>query len=801
MCDINEGSKPVASEKEKENIWYNNEYVLSTIDLGCKTLGYNSLSKEDLIKTLGANCVVLDIKLSPGIGRRCKSFCIGGQLYALNKHLLPDEDIFEICVINGPSGVGLNTNPTVRINRSDVFLIDDSDLCFIKMRGMVPKKNFEQLFPKGEIFPKTNGFYLRRSLDGSLEVIELRRIQYEGEIQVSASEGSHKLWGALAKVGSKNGDCGSICVAESAYGPILLGIHMLGHSTHDHVKFLHIDRTMIDRAQEYFGKIVCASNINLGAPSQSVKLLDLHKKSEVRFVAQGLAEVYGSLSLPRACGKSMVENTIMNGYLTTQGFETKYTKPDLQSWRPWHLALTEMVNPASNFNYEILKSCRKAFSEDIKKLISKDLFVKELIVYDLETAINGQSGVTFVDKMNRNTSMGHPYNKSKRYYLLHTEPTDINPDPVTFTEEILASIKQIEINYREGKRNNCIFRASLKDEPVTFEKASEGKTRVFAGAPAAWSVVVRKYLLSSIRFMQLNQHIFECACGISCQSSEWERLFEHMTHFGKHRMVAGDFKKFDKRMCSMIILEAFEFLKDLLKHSGNFSSKDILVIDGIAYDTAFNWMNYNGTLIQFFGGNPSGHPLTVVINSIVNALYMRYCFTEITEKSPTEFKKFVRLMTYGDDNFLNVSGELSGFDHTSIQKCLSKYGIDYTMADKVSKSVPFIHIDRVTFLKRSFRFDTLLNHFVAPLEYDSIEKMLMTWTASKTISKEEQALAVLSSAHMEMFWHGKEAFDNFNKLVMDIVAHLRLEDWMTYNVFLDYEGYKQRFLKTFSENE
>jgi hypothetical protein len=163
-----------------------------------------------------------------------------------------------------------------------------------------------------------------------------------------------------------------------------------------------------------------------------------------------------------------------------------------------------------------------------------------------------------------------------------------------------------------------------------------------------------------------------------------------MTKFGTTNFVAGDYGNFDKTMLAMLIMEAFRMIRAIHEYCGC-SEEHLRIIDGIAVDTAYNFQNFNGDLIQFFGTNPSGHPLTVVINSIVNALYMRFVYAKLNPEGfiPETFKRDVILMTYGDDNFMNVREGCEWFNHTTIQKCLEDHGIKYTMADKEAESIPY----------------------------------------------------------------------------------------------------------------
>jgi len=87
---------------------------------------------------------------------------------------------------------------------------------------------------------------------------------------------------------------------------------------------------------------------------------------------------------------------------------------------------------------------------------------------------------------------------------------------------------------------------------------------------------------------------------------------------------------------------------------------------------------------------------------------------------------------------------LNGFNHTSLQKAFAEHGIKYTMADKNAESIPFIHIDEVSFLKRSFVYSVDLCAYIAPLDEKSIHKMLSVWVRSRTISSQEQMIAVMS---------------------------------------------------------
>jgi hypothetical protein len=295
--------------------------------------------------------------------------------------------------------------------------------------------------------------------------------------------------------------------------------------------------------------------------------------------------------------------------------------------------------------------------------------------------------------------------------------------------------------------------------------------------------------------LQRNTQIFEAGPGTNPQSVEWTRLYEYLTQFGEDRMVAGDYAAFDKSMPPCIILAAFDVLMENCAAAG-YESDDLKVIQGIAYDTAFPIVDFNGDLVQFFGSNPSGHPLTVIVNSIANSLYMRYSYRELNpEKECTSFKRNVALMTYGDDNVMGVSQSAEWFNHTNIQAVLASIGITYTMADKEAESIPYIHMREVSFLKRSWVFNEEIGYYMAPLEEDSIFKMLTVGVASKTLVPEVQALALVEAAQNEWFFYGREYYEQQQVKLANVVQNTGLSEWTTSKTFLSWDSLKMRFLE------
>jgi hypothetical protein len=473
----------------------------------------------------------------------------------------------------------------------------------------------------------------------------------------------------------------------------------------------------------------------------------------------------------------------MKKFFEERGYEVLFTKPVMNGYTPWRIAALDYVNPVFKLDTGILQECVEGYLADILKGLPKGS-LDTLEVYDMFTAVNGAACVAYVDSMNRQTSAGNPWKKSKKHFLEKVPPKEGTMDPVMPTPEILDRSKVIEEKYRSGRRAHPNFCAHLKDEPVTLAKAGKGKTRVFTGAPFDWSLVVRKYLLSFIRLLQNNRFVFEAGPGTIAQSSEWGDIYRYLTTFGEDRIVAGDYKSFDKRMPATIILAAFEVMYRLCELSGKYDHDDLMCIRGIATDTAFPLVDFNGDLVEFYGSNPSGHPLTVIVNSLANSLYMRYCYLCLNpQRTCEDFQERVKLMTYGDDNIMGISPEAPWFNHTTIQATLAEIDITYTMADKEAESVPYIPIDDATFLKRKWRFEKELGDYACPLDHQSIEKMLTVWVRSRTISESEQMVAVISAAVREYFFYGRETFVSKVKLLKEAVSDHGMSRYVVKSTF------------------
>lgn len=694
----------------------------------------------------------------------------------VNNHSIP-WDTFELSLRFQSAKDGVNTNCDSLVTASQIYRYPEKDLAFIQVGSVPPKKDIRDMFAKESYEARFDAEYVRRHSDGSLNRKRVRAPELRRKYEFMDSDrGVHiktAVWFAKVDTLTVNGDCGSLLAAATPLGPVLMGIHVLGGTDLSCVAISVTQEFLQSLPFTIFG--ATTPTLQVGGYSQA--LVNLDKKATIRFVEHGTATVFGSLAGFRGKMKSRVVPTFMHDVALRDGYAATTGPPVMNSWVPWRTALVEMVKPITHMDQTLLEHCADCYADEILAgLTAEDL--ASIKVYDINTAVNGCPGLAYVDKMPRNTSAGFPFRKSKKYFLEAVEPFGHYTHPVKVTPEIEAEMQKIVDTYERGELYHPVFTASLKDEPVSFKKIKAGKTRVFCGAPLPWSLVGRMYYLSLIRVIQKNRFLFEAGPGTVAQSVEWEEIYHHITFFGEDRIVAGDYVGFDKSMPPYLVLLAFRILKRLMKAAG-WSAVQIRIAEGIAFDTAYPVVDFHGDLIQFHGTNPSGHILTVILNCLANSLYCRYSYASShPNRTCYTFREHVRLFTYGDDLIMGVSVHCTWFDHTVMHTVLAQVGIGFTMADKEAESVPFINIADATFLKRSWRFDPDIGHYVCPLEHDSINKMLTMCVESRTVSPELHALAVMETALREYFWYGCYEFTYRRRLFVRWIDELGLAPYV-----------------------
>lgn len=771
-----ESSVRAFCQDEKPNVWFRETYTPAAWELGCLTKSWKTLEPQQVEERVQRQTMFASVTYTKPSGetvaRTMRILCLEGQLYVTNNHNLPAAEM-DLTVTPTIVEAGVGQQYTVRLFEKDLHRVPESDLVFFVVGCVPPRSDLSGLVCDKSFRTKSPGRLISRGEDGLPQILSVSALQFSRED--AGHLGEINCFRGTCEAMTVSGQCGSPYVGFTPVGPVLLGLHILGGKTKT-VACTHLSREDVQLAKAKLGyRDVHAGKPNLtDAQGREIEIGPLHAKSTFRYIEQGTANVYGSFQGFRAASKSKVKKTMLHDSAIDAGYVVKVGAPVMNSFMPWRLAHLDIVQQKFVIEQSRLDACVQAFSHDIIMRLSP-ADKEEMKVLDDMATVNGLPGVKFIDKMNRNTSMGFPWKHSKRQELEELGLFDIWPDAVQFKPEFYERVEKIISLYKNKTTSMPVYVEHLKDEVISLAKVDAKKTRVFSGCPADFAFVVRKYLLSTVRVIQKNRYIFECAPGTNATSLEWDEIYHYLTQHGSDRIVAGDYSKFDKRMSAQMILAAFKVLYNMLEAAG-WSDENLCVIWTMAFDVAFPVVDANGDLVQFWGSNPSGHPLTVVINSLVNSLYVRYAWS-LTGNSLDSFKEQVALMTYGDDNIMGISRSVVNFDHTVLQTQLAKIGVVYTMADKEAESVPFLNIAETSFLKRAWVYNKDVGSHVAQLEHASIEKGLLYHIPSSVVCPEQQAVDVIGNAMREYFFYGREVYNARKSLFEAWIENLNLGEY------------------------
>jgi len=492
---------------------------------------------------------------------------------------------------------------------------------------------------------------------------------------------------------------------------------------------------------------------------------EVHPRNPVHFLSQDETynfEAFGQHDVPLSKFSTSINQTpIAEKVMEAFDFDMKFGPPEKKAVRPSrHRHITGVTTKLHPANPRFVTLASSDYLEKIEKsLLQEDCSFREFVhPLSMDVAINGYPGVRGFDCINPKTSMGFPLNKPKYHFLEHGLDEEIALKSYKFQKmevvdgkkiyswELIFDPERIDIRkcvddifeaFVDGKRINAIMRCNLKDEALTYKKIAANKIRVFAGAPVDLVIVTRMITLPLINAMSNFPTIFESAVGIDATGKDWLFFKDFISQYGGDRCGDGDYSSFDTKIRPEFSLEAFKILRRILQRCGA-SDAVLKVIDGIATEIVFPIYEIDGLIIKAFGSNPSGHALTVILNGIINCLYMRYAYYQMHQKDLWAeagpniklgdiplFHEMVALMTFGDDNTFNVHEDEKLFNMISVTRELDTIGVKYTDATKETSAVPFKSVEDLSFLKRTFYKHPVIGATIGSLEWDSIIRSLI----------------------------------------------------------------------------
>ncbi|AMB17481.1 predicted replication-associated polyprotein [Delisea pulchra RNA virus] len=604
-------------------------------------------------------------------------------------------------------------------------------------------------------------------------------------------------------IANGSGMCGSVVTGRGP-SPFIVGLHLAGNQENGFGYCGKLTQGKLQDALQKLDKIPGVCRAVASSPLCTMQmgkefgpLREAHQKACVRQLDDDAKfKFFGDHSLGRSHYSSVVITSVISDKVSKiMNLDKVHGPPqDMKNKKHWMRNMEMRTDTVWGFRNDVLKRAYVDYQNQIVRAVQPLLAKQVFKIGDDENAC-GVDGVVGINAVNFKTSMGFPLSKKKELYVQDSqrERDDISALR-DVDQEVWDLVEEMESELLAGKRCNTIFRGSLKDEPT---KIGKDKVRVFQACSFAFSLLVRRYFLMLSKLVQENTESFECAVGLNCESPEWTQLMDYVLKYGKERVIAGDYKAFDSKMSPQVMLMSFKVLINLAQMSGNYDEDDLQVMRGIATEICYPICEYDGSLIEFWGSNPSGHPLTVIINGMTNSIYMRYAYFVIYPKTKDPFAKVMALITYGDDNYGSVNRRYAQFTHTRIAEEFAKVGIEYTMADKEAQSQAYVHAEQTGFLKRKPIWDDDLGEYRAPVDENSIQKMLHCHMKSKVLTENESAMEAIENAARAYFQYPREEHERRRVQLEQVIdecnlRHLRREPLPTYDERLQEYLHKYR---------
>jgi hypothetical protein len=658
------------------------------------------------------------------------------------------------------------------LSRNTSYHIPNTDLCVAFTPSGGSFANLIDNFPEGYMpdhpfammYRDREGKVSRYTGDASVGPVGVQGLSYYGGHCWDFSTVTFK------------GLCGSPMISQ-VKGPTISGIHLAGEKDSNKTAFGSLTKRELRLAVM---KLASLNSVLLsgqgGSFSKEVLGVDIvtpdvpHDKSPLNFIPNAGVELTETeLSVPQIqyLGRCPGATTFFSGVKETPISSDLAEVCDVTNqWGPpksrphyfgWQKAMSVFARPADPFSPDLVQRAVVDYERELLDIVRKHTFWQRMCPLTDTEALCGVPGKRFLDAMALSTSVGFPLTGSKRTHVVILEPTDDYPDLREMTPQFKQEVNRALSLYKQGQRVYFVAKACLKDEILPRDAE---KCRVFYGSSFVFTFLIRKYFLPLVRFIQMNPIVAECAVGINAHSDEWTQLHDFMTQFGETRVFAGDYSKYDQRMPAQMILAALRVLLDIAVLC-DYSEEDLTVMRAMAGDIVYPVIAYNGDLIALTEGTHiSGNSLTVILNSIVGSLNLR-CFYFHEYPNDSSFRKYVSMITYGDDNKGSVSRWRSRFNIEAYSKFLDTYGQVYTMPDKKAKLRPYMRDSEAEFLKRKTVYHSELRCSTGALDEDSIFKSLHNYIRTKKspLTKEVAVATNIDTALREWFHHGEKVYE------------------------------------------
>ncbi|APG77947.1 hypothetical protein [Shuangao insect virus 12] len=596
---------------------------------------------------------------------------------------------------------------------------------------------------------------------------------------------------------SGKGKCMSVLVADINQPNPIIGFHVAGRTNggKGYAECV-VAETFIPLLDKHITDVVVAEM----APIEYASI-----KTDSNLIRIGAIPKPFVQRMPEKCKNihSMVYNKIYESTYDFPVISPKDKRIQDQPFSPLVKGIENQSKPPISFHKDLIKSAkfslRNKIIQNVRPILSKELLTDEDVVCGIDNMRELFPHLDFT------TSEGFPYSKyrpvgcTNKKWLF--DLTEVNEGyKLIKINDMVQEIREVKYQQRrKGIVPFTLFVDSLKDLKMPVEKCCiPGKTRIFSASPIDFTLDVRKYFGNFVASYTHARLDAEHAVGINVNSIQWHELALHLLN-NDESIVTGDYKNFGPTLMSSCVEAAFDIIVDWYDYNYLYWDLDMPSVENstirkvMGYEMTYANHLARDLVYQVITGSPSGSPLTVIINNLVNGLYMRCIYLICTQGTSfyglDKFDKYVRVVFYGDDLIMSVNKDLLEFyNGQTIQKAFECYNIVFTDSVKTGeiKLCSKITDKETTFLKRRFILHPVRKMTYFALGDERSIQEIANWifeTKNPVLATEQAMEQMLESAYSLGEEKYNEMCEKIQRLISEYNIHhrtyfrVRMCDW------------------------
>lgn len=557
-----------------------------------------------------------------------------------------------------------------------------------------------------------------------------------------------------------DGDCGALLYADDPRsGASIIGFHVAGVSA----KRMGFSTIL---TKEMVQKVLVLSNETYKSEDQ----LNLELSPAPSLPNKMALGIVSPQFSRKGTGETKLRRSVLYG-----GWMKPLTAP--APLKPFYRK-GERINPMAiaNARYGVPMVCipehvlEEARDSLFSMLLSTSrVFVEKKILTFEEAVLGDNSGL--LKSVPRSTSAGFPYNCAKG---LRTKERFFGKGPVYSLDseecnKLRAEVDLVIEKALDGVRLSHIFVDCEKDERRPLEKVYEGLIRMFSGSPSALYLAWRMYYGSFQKWILANSIDNGTAIAVNEYSYDWDYLARKVLQKGTNSVGAGDFKAFDASETANIHWMILDIINQWYGDDpvGN-------QVRTILWYEVVNSLHLNkDTLYTWCSSLASGHPGTIFINTLYGHMSFRIIWVQ-HYGTAAGFNEHMYVVFNGDDHLYSVADDLQDvWTEKFVQDSMARIGLRYAPEDKGKSECQnsLRSIRDVTFLKRSFVWDSTYRRWIAPLSLDVVlEIPFWVKSGAATLFDTEVNLACCFA---ELSLHPKEVFEHWKAKIIFVVERVR----------------------------